>query len=396
MITTRLPVTDLAEQEGNSGGRPDPNRGCVLRSHPHRAATNVGLTGGARESKFCRVPRPRRTVTGNTQRSLIPQREALTGAASVLTRRSTGGCRLEPAQTRFATSSLWQAILWVVNVPVCSILPGRRKPMSGSSQRTDVWTAGALYEPYVGRWSRRVAQELLNWLRIPAQKHWLDVGCGTGALTEVILDHGQPHAVNGIDASAGFVAYAKAHLDNLRVTFEVGDAQVLPFESASFDAGASGLVLNFVPQPQRAATEMARVVRPGGSVAAYVWDYAGKMELIRHFWDAAVALDPSAREFDEGRRFPVCEPSPLAELFESAGLQAVEVRPIDVSTPFRDFDDYWSPFLGGQGPAPGYAMSLSPERHGALRERVRLDLPIAEDGSIPLMARAWAVRGQSP
>jgi SAM-dependent methyltransferase len=255
----------------------------------------------------------------------------------------------------------------LVNLTFRFILLRRGKPMMGPSQRTDVWAAGAPYEPYVGRWSRRVARGLLNWLSIPAQQDWLDVGCGTGALTEVILEQGQPHAVKGIDASAGFIAHAKAHLDDSRVTFEVGDAQALPFESASFDAVVSGLVLNFVPQPQRAAAEMARVARPGGTVAAYVWDYAGKMELMRYFWDAAVALDPSALELDEGRRFPLCQPSPLAELFESAGLQAVEVRPIDVSTPFRDFDDYWSPFLGGQGPAPGYAMSLSQERRGTLR-----------------------------
>jgi hypothetical protein len=141
---------------------------------------------------------------------------------------------------------------------------------------------------------------------------------------------------------------------------------------------------------------MARVARPGGAVAAYVWDYAEKMELMRYFWDAALVLDPAAWEFDEGRRFPICHPSSLAGLFKNAGLQEVEVRPIDIRTHFRDFDDYWSPFLGGQGPAPGYAMSLSEERRGALRERIRSNLPIAKGGSISLMARVWAVRGRAP
>jgi SAM-dependent methyltransferase len=260
----------------------------------------------------------------------------------------------------------------------------------------DVWDAGVLYEPYVGRWSRLVARELLKWLSIPAQKDWLDVGCGTGALSQIILEHGLPHAIKGIDSSAGFLAYAKAHVDSARVTFEFGDAQALPIESASFDAVVSGLVVNFVRQPLRAVAEMARVARPGGTVAAYVWDYAEKMELMRYFWDAAVSLNPGALELDEGRRFPICQPCPLAELFKNAGLQEVEVRPIDILTHFRDFDDYWSPFLGGQGPAPGYAMSLSEERRGALRERIRSNLPIAKDGSIPLMARAWAVRGRAP
>jgi SAM-dependent methyltransferase len=155
----------------------------------------------------------------------------------------------------------------------------------------------------------------------------------------------------------------------------------------------SGLVLNFIPQPDRAVTEMTRVTRSGGVVAAYVWDYAGRMQLIRHFFDAAMALDPNAAELDEGRRFPICQPDALSRLFESAGLHNVEVRPIEVSTVFRDFDDYWSPFLGGQGPAPGYVMSLSDERRAALRERIRAGLPFARDGSIPLVARAWSVRG---
>jgi hypothetical protein len=141
---------------------------------------------------------------------------------------------------------------------------------------------------------------------------------------------------------------------------------------------------------------MARVARPGGAVAAYVWDYAEKMEMMRHFWDAAVTLDPAALEFDEGRRFPICKPSPLAGLFRNAGLLEVEVRAIDVPTHFRDFDDYWSPFLGGQGPAPGYVTSLSEERREAVRERIRSNLPIGRGGSISLMARVWAVRGMAP
>jgi len=167
-------------------------------------------------------------------------------------------------------------------------------------------------------------------------------------------------------------------------------------DAASFDAAVSGLVLNFVPQPLRAVTEMARVVRPGGVVAAYVWDYAGKMELMRHFWDAAAALDDAARELDEGSRFPICRPAPLTGLFGQAGLHDVEARAIDIPAVFRDFDDYWSPFPGGQGPAPGYAMSLSEERRAALRDRLEAGLPIGEDGTIRLIARAWAVRGLVP
>jgi SAM-dependent methyltransferase len=189
------------------------------------------------------------------------------------------------------------------------------------------------------------------------------------------------------------VAFARERIRDERAQFEVGDAQALPVETGTYDAMVSGLVLNFVPQPQRAVAEMARAAKPKSVVAAYVWDYAGKMQMMRHFWNASAALDPAARDLDEGRRFPICQPEPLRELFQNAGLREVEVRPIDIAADFRDFDDYWSPFLGGQGPAPGYAMSLSDERRAALRERIRAGLPFALDGSIPLVARAWAVRG---
>jgi len=262
------------------------------------------------------------------------------------------------------------------------------------SRRADVWAAGDSYEPYVGRWSRRVAREFLDWLTVPAEVNWVDVGCGTGALTQAILDHADPKSVKGVDPSPGFIEYAKARVAHGRATFEVGDAQALPIDTESVDAAVSGLVLNFVPQPLRAVSEMARITRRGGTVAAYVWDYAGKMELMRFFWNAAAALDPAARQLDEGRRFPLCQPEPLAELFRQAGLSEVEVRPTDVATEFRNFGDYWSPFLGGQGPAPGYAMSLSEERRAALRERLRSELPIARDGAIRLIARAWAARGR--
>jgi SAM-dependent methyltransferase len=199
-----------------------------------------------------------------------------------------------------------------------------------------------------------------------------------------------------VDSSSSFVEHARAHVADPRAAFDVGDAQSLPVGSAQFDAAVSGLVLNFVREPERAVQEMKRAVRPGGVVAAYVWDYAGKMELIRYFWDAAAALDGKALELDEGRRFPLCQPELLHELFTRTGLSGVEARPIEVDTVFRDFDDYWTPFLGAQGPAPGYAMSLDEERRGALRDAIRATLPACGDGSIALVARAWAVRSRVP
>ena len=198
----------------------------------------------------------------------------------------------------------------------------------------------------------------------------------------------------GIDPSAGFLDFACRRLGGAGAELRQADARDLPFADAEFDRVASGLVLNFVPDQARAAAEMARVARPGGEVALYVWDYAGRMEMMRRFWDAAIALDPRARELDEGRRSPVCRPEPLRALFAGAGLARVETRAVDVPTVFRDFDDYWTPFLGGQAPAPAYCMSLGEEARAALRERLRASLPVRPDGGIHLVARAWAVRGR--
>jgi SAM-dependent methyltransferase len=264
--------------------------------------------------------------------------------------------------------------------------------MSLSSQ-PEVWASGDAYEPYVGRWSRLVAREFLGWLTIKPDSTWLDVGCGTGALSQSILQLAEPREVTGLDRSADYIAYLQSQIADRRARFEVGDAQALPIESSTYDAVVSGLVLNFIPQPRQAVNEMVHASRSGGVVAAYVWDYAGKMQLLRHFWNAAAALDPAAFDLDEGRRFLLCRPAPLKKLFQQAGLRQVTVQALDISTDFQDFDDYWLPFLGGQGPAPGYAMSLSEERRAVLRDRLRAALPLALDGSIPLVARAWAVRG---
>ncbi|HEY7383878.1 MAG TPA: class I SAM-dependent methyltransferase [Beijerinckiaceae bacterium] len=258
----------------------------------------------------------------------------------------------------------------------------------------DRWASGDLYESYVGRWSRSVAREFLLWLNAPPGGDWLDVGCGTGALTQAVAEYGAPRRLAAIDPSPGFLDFARLHLRNGGVELRQGDAQSLPFAAGEFDRVVSGLVLNFVPDQPRATAEMVRVLRSNGEVALYVWDYAGGMELMRRFWDAAVALDPRARDLDEGRRFPVCRPGPLHALFDAAGLVDIDTRAIDVPTVFRDFDDFWTPFLSGQAPAPGYCMSLGAEARAALRERLRASLPTRPDGSIHLEARAWAVRGR--
>ena len=262
-------------------------------------------------------------------------------------------------------------------------------------QRT-VWETGEAYEGYIGRWSRLVARDFIDWLALPVGGRWLDVGCGTGALTETILLRAEPASVMGIDSSDGFLSYACRHARGSRANFQSGNAEAMPFPDGAFDAIVSGLVLNFIPHPETAIAEMRRVLRSGGTAAVYVWDYAGEMQLMRHFWNAAVALDPDALTIDEARRFSICKPEPLLALFNDGEFERSECRSFDVSTAFKDFDDYWSPFLGGQGSAPTYCSTLSDDRRAKLRDQIRSTLPIERDGTIRLIARAWAVRGVRP
>lgn len=260
-----------------------------------------------------------------------------------------------------------------------------------NKQVSDTWDRGDPYEQYVGRWSRRVAPVFLSWLRIPAGRRWLDVGCGTGALCTAIVDHCSPSSVAGVEPSEGFLKTAKDNLAG-RAVLHQGSATAIPLDDAAVDVVVSGLVLNFVADQRAALAEMARVTGSGGTIGAYVWDYAGKMELMRFFWDAAVELNPDAAKVDEGIRFPLCRAEALVALFTSAALSGPEVMAIDVPTPFTSFEDYWQPFLGGQGPAPAYAMALDETTRARLRDRIRARIPVQADGTISLTARAWAVR----
>ncbi len=260
---------------------------------------------------------------------------------------------------------------------------------------SDRWEQGSPYEQYIGRWSRKLAPQFLDWLGRPAGLKWADVGCGTGALSAAILDRCAPASLFGIEPSAGFLELARQQLGPA-ARLMTGFAAALPLPDRACDVVASGLVLNFVPEPAAALAEMSRVTAAGGMIAAYVWDYDDGMEVIKRFWDAAVVLDPTAASLHEGVRFPLCRPAALREAFEQAGLLEVATGALDMSAGFADFDDYWKPFLGAQGPAPAYLASLSDEGRGALREALRVALPAAPDGSITLRARAWAVRGVVP
>ena len=238
-----------------------------------------------------------------------------------------------------------------------------------------------------------MAAEFVRWLSVPPGVRWLDAGCGTGALTGTVVAAAAPEQAVGVDMSRGFLGEARRRV--AAAGFVAGDAAALPLPDGGFDAVVSGLALNFVPRPERAVAEFARVAAPGGTVAAYVWDYTGGMRMMRHFWDAASEVDPGAAGQDEGLRFPICHPDALERAWRDAGLGAVESRAIEIPTVFADFDDYWQPFLGGQGAAPAYLARLTEDKQAAVRDLLDARLPREADGSIALTARAWAVRGRA-
>ena len=257
----------------------------------------------------------------------------------------------------------------------------------------DVWSSGEHYDASVGRWSRLIAADFIGWLDRPPGARWLDVGCGTGALAETALSAADPAEVVGVDPSPEFIARATAAIPDPRARFEVGDARALPVEDGRFDVVVSGLMLNFVPERTAVLREMGRAVGPHGLVATYVWDYVDGMQLMTAYWDTALDLDLVDPPTHEAVRFGFCRPEPLRTMFAAAGLTDVAVREIVVPTVFADFDDFWSPFLGGTGAAPAHLATLSPDEQAALRDAVRAQLPTADDGSIALTARAWAARG---
>jgi SAM-dependent methyltransferase len=260
------------------------------------------------------------------------------------------------------------------------------------ASRHDAWQAGDHYEAYMGRWSRQIPPRILDWLGAGDSLDWLDVGCGTGALSATILARCSPKSLVAIDPSEGFVATARTAIADPRAAFEVGDAQALALESASRDVVVSALMLNFVPDKRKALSEMKRVARKGGAVGLYVWDYPGRgLEFLHAFWSAAAALDPPARELAEDTRIRFCTPDGLGELMGGVGFVRVRRQAIEVPALFMSFEDYWRLFTLGAGPAPGYCASLDPQVRQRLKEKLSGSLPRRADGSISLKARAWAI-----
>lgn len=258
----------------------------------------------------------------------------------------------------------------------------------------DTWNSGDPYEYFMGRWSKLMAPVFLSWLNFSFNKSWLDLGCGTGALSESICSAYKPSNLTCLDPSAEFLKKAAEKLPG-NVNFTIGNASNIPKPNDPFDIIVSGLAFNFFQDPDRALIEMKRVLNPNGTIAAYVWDYSGRMDLLRFFWDAAFEVDPGSHKLDEGVRFPICHIDKLKNVFQQAGLSNIKAAYLDVTTVFKNFEDYWNPFLGVQGPAPTYLASLNEDLQTKLKNTLFKKLPLESDGSIKLLARAIAIQGVS-
>lgn len=263
----------------------------------------------------------------------------------------------------------------------------------GASEQDPVFSEARAYERFMGRWSRSLAPLFVAFAGIGDGDSVLDVGSGTGALTAAVAAAAPSSRIVGIDPAAPYVALARSQHASARVSFEVGDAQQMPFEAARFDRVLSLLVVNFIPDARKALGEMKRVTKPKGTIAAAVWDYGDGMEMLRVFWDEAVALHPTSASKDE-RNMRFCRPGELAALWRELGLEDVVEEGLTIETRFASFDDFWTPFLEKQGPAGAYTASLATTEREALRMRVRKRLlRDGPDRAITMHARAWAVRG---
>ncbi len=264
------------------------------------------------------------------------------------------------------------------------------------AQTDDRWALGSAYEAYMGRWSRALARPFLATLGAPRRSRWLELGCGTGALTEAIVATQDPAAVLACEPSQPLLDHARVHIHDPRVTFLPVGSGSLPRPGAipPVDVAVSSLVLNFIPDPLGAVREMAACTRTGGAIAAAVWDYADGMELLRIFWDVAAGLDPAAAALDEGRRFPICDPGELEAVFQAGGLEQVRSGAVTIATEFASFEDYWRPLLGATGPAPSYVASRTPAQRDELAVALRAALPATDGGRVTLRARAWTVHAR--
>lgn len=259
-----------------------------------------------------------------------------------------------------------------------------------------MFAMGAGYERFMGRWSRVLAPPFISFAGIKNGQRVLDVGTGTGSAAAAVEASMPDSKIVGVDPSAGFIGYAQKNAKSDRVRFEIGDAQALKLPDASFDHTLALLVMNFIPDHEKAIGEMRRVTRPQGIITACVWDYDAGMQSLRFFWDEVIAFDPALEPRDE-RHMKLSRQGQLGALWTKAGLVNVTEAPIVIDQAFASFGDYWGPFTTGAGPGGAYVVSLSEDRRRQLEDRIRKRLlGDRQDGPFTLKARAWCVRGEVP
>ena len=262
------------------------------------------------------------------------------------------------------------------------------------AEAADKWAAGPAYDMYMGRWSRPLARAFLGWLNPKPAGHWLEVGCGTGLLTVgYFCELGRPASVVACYSSKPFIDHAQSQLSDARASFAVAGADALPTRAGGFDAIVSGLVLNFIPEPERALGSMRERANPDRQSSRPTCGTTPvAVEFLQCFWEEAVALDSEAAALDESGRFGTWQVSALTTLFRAAGLFDIDAGTLEIATDLSDFDDFWKPFLGGTGPAPSYVAALDTARRELLKDRLRGRLGSLGD-RIRLRARASVVRG---
>jgi len=281
---------------------------------------------------------------------------------------------------------------------VIALLGGKAFAQSTNVKEAEakMFAASAGYERFMGRWSQLLAPRFIAFAGIKNGQNVLDVGTGTGSAAAAVEASVPASEIVGIDPSQAFIAYAQKNAKSPRAHFEVGDAQALRFKDASFDQTLALLVMNFIPDHHKAIAEMRRVTRPQGTVSACVWDYDAGMQMLRFFWDEAIALDPAMEPKDE-RHMKLSHQGQLGELWKKAGLVNVQEAPLVIDQAFSSFNDYWEPFTKGAGPGGAYVVSLAPDRRQQLEARMRKRLlKDRPDGPFTLTARAWCVRGDVP
>ena len=247
----------------------------------------------------------------------------------------------------------------------------------------------------MGRWSRQVANQFLEWIKVDRGLNWLDVGCGAGMLAQTVVKRCEPALVAGVDPLENSIIAAKLHPDNRGIQFNIGDAQNLPHRDGTFDAVVSGLMIKFVPDKIKAINEMKRVARPGSIIALYDWDMDSNMNTTRHFWEAVSNFIPEQQRSKTTDHTPMTEIDSITRIFKAAGLKTVQKNTISFTTRFRDFNDYWDPITKNSQNVGRYYQSMTEDQRNGVNKLLRNSLPFAEDGSISFESRAVAVKGLS-